>query len=59
MRGGACEALEGGWRPSRVVIIGFESVEAARRWYDSPEYTAARAVRQRAAESALLLAEGV
>jgi uncharacterized protein (DUF1330 family) len=59
VRGGATETLEGGWQPSRFVIIRFESVEAARRWYESPDYSEARAVRQRAAESTLLLAEGI
>jgi uncharacterized protein (DUF1330 family) len=39
--------------------LEFEDEGAARRWYDSPEYAEARAVRQRAAESSLVLVSGV
>lgn len=58
VRGGETETLEGGWRPNRFVILEFESEEAARRWYDSPEYREARAIRQECAESSFVLARG-
>ena len=29
--------LEGGWRPPRVVIVGFDSLARCREFYDSPE----------------------
>ena len=32
------EILEGDWHPSRLVILEFESVEQAKRWYHSDEY---------------------
>jgi uncharacterized protein (DUF1330 family) len=32
------------------VIIEFESEEAARRWYESPEYTAIKHYREEASE---------
>jgi len=41
-----------------VVVIGFDSVEKAREWYDSPEYKAIRAIRQGATRSRLFLVEG-
>ena len=59
VRGGAVQRLEGDREPQRLVLLEFEDEAAARRWYDSPEYTAARAVRQRAATSSLLLVSGV
>src|SRR5678816_3120956 len=37
-RGGATEALEGDWRPSRLVVLEFDSMERARDWWSSPEY---------------------
>ena len=46
MRGGAHEALEGEARP-RNVVIEFESVEQAKRYFNSPEYQAAKAKRER------------
>ena len=35
---GDVEPREGGWRPERVAIIEFPSLEKARGWYDSAEY---------------------
>jgi uncharacterized protein (DUF1330 family) len=35
-------------RPSKVMLMEFESGEAAMRWYRSPEYAEALELRQRA-----------
>lgn len=59
VRGGDAAELEGRWQPHRIVVLEFDDEAAARRWYDSPEYAEARAVRQRAARSSLLLVDGV
>jgi uncharacterized protein (DUF1330 family) len=59
VRGGRFEVLEGDYRPSRVVVLEFPSMEAARRWYDSEEYAHLRAMRERAADSRVILVEGV
>jgi uncharacterized protein (DUF1330 family) len=59
VRGGKVEALEGEPPKGFVVVIGFDSVEKAREWYDSPDYKAIRGFRQSATHSRLLLAEGV
>ncbi len=40
-RGGVVEGVEGDWKPSRLVIIEFPTIEQARIWYNSPEYTRA------------------
>lgn len=58
-RGGVVQPLEGGWTPQRLVILEFPSVAQARAWIDSPEYAPARALRQRAATSNMLVVEGV
>ena len=55
VRGGTVEVLEGEWPTGRFVVLEFPDAEAARRWYDSPEYTAARAVRQEASNARFLL----
>ena len=34
------EVLEGQWHGSRTVVLEFDTVEAARNWYRSPEYQA-------------------
>ena len=58
VRGGAVEALEGNWEPSRLVVIEFESVEMAKRWWDSDEYREARNLRQATAETKMIVVEG-
>jgi uncharacterized protein (DUF1330 family) len=58
VRGGSCQVVEGDWQPGRVVVIEFPSADDARNWYDSPDYAAAKAIRQRASTGKLLLVEG-
>jgi uncharacterized protein (DUF1330 family) len=50
VRGGRTEVLEGEYQPSRIVVIRFPSVEAARAFYDSALYVEARAERAGATE---------
>jgi uncharacterized protein (DUF1330 family) len=58
IRGGATTTLEGDWSPTRIVVLEFADTAAAQAWWDSPEYAAAREVRQRSAKSNFLLVEG-
>ena len=58
-RGGKTETLEGTWKPSRFVILEFPSMERAREWWHSPEYAEAKALRNRIADTEMLLAEGL
>jgi uncharacterized protein (DUF1330 family) len=57
-RGGRSEALEGNAR-ARNVVLEFESYDAARRYYYSEQYQAARALREGAADIEMVLVEGV
>jgi len=58
VRGAAAEVLEGDWPPRRRVIIEFPSMEAARAWWDSPEYAGPKAMRRAASRGRLVLLEG-
>ncbi|MBW7900210.1 MAG: DUF1330 domain-containing protein [Rhodocyclaceae bacterium] len=59
VRGGAITQLEGEWTGSpRLVVVEFDSVEQARKFYDSPEYRAARQARAGAAQMNMLVVEG-
>jgi uncharacterized protein (DUF1330 family) len=58
VRGGAVEALEGGWEPGRLVVLEFPSVERAREWWESDEYAPAKAMRHASATSEMILVEG-
>jgi uncharacterized protein (DUF1330 family) len=58
-RGGELAVLEGDWQPSRLVILEFPDLEAAKHWYDSPEYVEARKLREGAANLRMVAVEGV
>jgi uncharacterized protein (DUF1330 family) len=58
VRGGATDTIEGDWLPRRLVVIEFPSVDAAQRWYDSPEYQAIVGVRHEASIARMILAAG-
>lgn len=58
-RGGAIESLEGDWTPERIVVLEFPSLERARQWWASPEYSDAKAIRMRAAQTRMIATEGV
>ena len=59
VRGGKSEVLEGPWQPGRIVVLEFDSAERARAWWDSEEYREAKALRQRVADTNMILVEGV
>ena len=52
------EVLEGG-DSGVAIIIEFESIESARTFYASDRYTKAKAVRELASDTDLILVEGV
>ena len=57
VRGAPYEVIEGDWRPQRLVVVEFPSMEKAKTFYDSPEYHAARAVRADVSNFDMLLVE--
>ena len=59
VRGGRAETLEGEVAANRIVILEFGSYEKAKDWYESEGYRAARALRQSAAVSSLMLVDGI
>ena len=59
VRGGAAETLEGDWAAGRIVVVEFPSVERAREWWSSENYAPAKAIRQSASTTKMILVEGV
>ncbi len=51
--------IEGTTDYPRTVVLEFESEQAFYRWYDSPEYRAARPLREKAAEGTFTLVQGL
>jgi len=58
-RGGKAEVLEGSWTAHRVVVVKFDTVEQAKKMYNSPEYQAAKAKREGAADFNMMVVEGL
>ncbi|MCY3781902.1 MAG: DUF1330 domain-containing protein [Chloroflexi bacterium] len=59
VRGGEKVILEGPDAPERIVVVKFDSVDAARRMYDSAEYQAAKKLREGAADASFIVMEGL
>ncbi len=57
-RGGEVSVLEGSWQPRRLVIVRFESVAQGTAWWNSDQYRAARAMRQAATVTNLIVVAG-
>ena len=53
------EVLEGEWHGNQTVVLEFESVEAARAWYESPAYQEILPLRTNNAEGTAVLVDGV
>jgi uncharacterized protein (DUF1330 family) len=58
-RGGELDVLEGDWSPSRLVVLEFEDLAAARRWYESEAYQDTRKLRAGAAHLRMVTVQGV
>ena len=59
VRGGELAVLEGDWSPSRLVVLEFPDLDAAKRWYDSEVYQDAKKLRDGAASLRMVAVQGV
>ena len=57
-RGGDSETMEGDALPPRTVVLEFPSVEAAKAWYNSPEYQEIIGIRHANATGFAQIVEG-
>jgi uncharacterized protein (DUF1330 family) len=53
------QVIEGDWHGNQTVVLEFESVEAARAWYESEGYQNAAKMRQAAADSNAVILSGL
>lgn len=58
VRGGQSELLEGSQLPGRTVVLEFPTYERAKEWWNAPEYAEAKAIRQKAADTTMIVIEG-
>jgi uncharacterized protein (DUF1330 family) len=53
------QVLEGNWHGTQTVVLEFESVDAARAWYESETYQSAKVLRQAAADTNAVIVSGL
>ena len=58
VRGAPLHEMEGTWPRPRLVIVEFPDVETAKKWWASPEYAPAKALRQANSTADLVIVEG-
>jgi uncharacterized protein (DUF1330 family) len=54
----APQVLEGDWHGDQTVVLEFESVDDARKWYESEAYQKAAKLRQAAADCNAVILSG-
>jgi uncharacterized protein (DUF1330 family) len=54
----APQIIEGNWHGDQTVVLEFESVDAARAWYESEGYQKAAKLRQAAADCNAVIVAG-
>jgi uncharacterized protein (DUF1330 family) len=58
-RGGAIDVLEGDWKPTRLVLVRFESAATARAWWASAEYATLKSARQASTDCNMVIVDGI
>lgn len=58
VRGGTCRTLEGGWTPSRVVVLEFPTFAQAEEFYASEHYKPLLEMRLKAGTCKAILVDG-
>ena len=58
-RGGEMWVAEGNWKPGRLVIVEFDSLEKAKEFWNSEDYKPLKALRQSAADTEMVMVEGI
>ncbi len=59
VRGGEFDIIEGEWAVRRVTIVEFETMEQAKRWWNSSEYQPFKELRRKVASTNAMFVEGV
>jgi uncharacterized protein (DUF1330 family) len=47
--------LEGDWKPERIVVVQFPSVDEANKWWNSELYSKAKEIRQRSSTTKMII----
>jgi uncharacterized protein (DUF1330 family) len=58
VRGGEVVALAGGWRPERIVVLEFESIDQAQDYLTSPENLALASLQEKSITIRAIIVQG-
>ncbi|MFC1735474.1 DUF1330 domain-containing protein [Candidatus Hydrogenedentota bacterium] len=58
IRGGEVTPVAGNWHPERIIVIEFETAEALRSCFSSPEYRQIAPLREQSAIGKSIMVEG-
>ena len=59
VQGGTAEVIRGDWRPDRLVVLEFDTVEQAKRWQEADDYADVREKLNQATDTQIVIVEGV
>lgn len=59
VRGGEHEVFEGDWQPTRLVLLKFPDMDAARAFESDPDYQPIKAIRHAVATSSIVAVSGL
>ena len=59
VQGGSAEVIRGDWKPDRLVVLEFDTVEQARRWQEADDYADVRQKLNEATDTQVVIVEGV
>lgn len=58
-RGGGVSVVSGDWKPERLIIVEFTSMDKFQAWFDSPEYRLIAPLREQSAITNAIVVEGI
>jgi len=58
VRGGKAETVTGNWKPGRVIIVEFASMEKFKAWWNCPQYQELIPLRENSADTSAIVVEG-
>ena len=58
-RSSTVDVIVGDWAPDRVIVAEFDSIEQAKKCYNSSEYTENLKIHAKSAKGSVIIVEGV
>lgn len=59
VRGGDVTIVEGTWKPKRLVVLEFDTLENAKAFWHSEDYQPLKELRQQLADTEMIIVDGI